>query len=94
LRIKRASEITSDIFRKVEWKDSKKSNHIQTADLLNGGLRLALNLRYIDGNPHAITKEKKELADYILQKWNIANPNKSTPLSRQDFSIWHFRMQD
>lgn len=90
---KKYAPIYTDIFRTVEWKDSKKSNFIQIADVLTGGLRLMLNLDYIDGKPEPITKEKRELANHILTTWNIADPFKNTPRSKQDFSIWHFMMQ-
>lgn len=66
---------------------------VQIADILTGGLRLALNVDYIDGKPHALTQEKKDLANHILAKWGIANPFANTRMAKQDFSIWHFKMQ-
>lgn len=85
--------IISDVVKTVGWKDSKKSNFIQIADVLTGGLRFSLNMEYIDGKPDALTQEKKDLANHILKKWGIVNPIRNTSISKQDFSIWHFRMQ-
>ena len=76
-------------FRRVQFRDSKKTPLLQLADTLSGAIAFRLNGH--DLKPDA-SPAKLELSEHILRRGNVRNIFQDTSISGR-FTIWHRKLR-
>lgn len=77
--------------KSVEYRDSKKENLVQIADLLTGCINFRTNNKQLLAN----TREAKiNFVEEIVKKSGIDDWHKSTPINVKRFKIWHWKPRD
>jgi len=76
-------------YRRLQFRDSKKTPLLQLADILSGALAYHLN-----GHRHEqdASPAKVELSDYVLRSARIADVFRDTSMGGK-FTIWHRRLR-
>jgi hypothetical protein len=77
-------------FRLVEFRNSKKADALQIADIILG----ALGYRKNGGHTQPGTRQSKlELSEYILRRARVKPDLPNTPMSKTDFTVWNFLLK-
>jgi hypothetical protein len=72
-------------YRRVQFRDSRKTPLLQVADIFSGALAFLHNGHHVATNA---SPAKVELAAYILEKAGVSDPTRDTAIRRR-FTIWH-----
>jgi hypothetical protein len=76
-------------YRRLQFRDSKKTLLLQLADILSGALAFHLNGHR---NRHTASPAKIELSDHILRSANIRDVFRDTQ-RRGKFTVWHRQLR-
>ncbi len=76
--------INTNPYRRVVFRDSKRSDLLQLNDIVLGGLAARANGHHlrIGASP-----AKQQLSEYVLNRANITDPTRSTPYGRYKFTV-------
>lgn len=82
--------LESEPFRRVVFRDSKRTQLLQLTDVITGAIAFRRNGSHKAKNA---SKVKIDLSAHILERGKIKDLSKSSPRSRTRFNIWNFRLR-